>query len=57
MKGVTVDEATKTLTVQGGATWADVDAEAAKFGLCTPGGKHSPSSILNPQSGFLMAVL
>jgi FAD/FMN-containing dehydrogenase len=39
MRNVTVDEAAKTLTVQGGATWADVDTKAAKFGLCTVGGK------------------
>ncbi|KAH6721914.1 hypothetical protein BKA61DRAFT_538650 [Leptodontidium sp. MPI-SDFR-AT-0119] len=38
MRGVTVNEKTKTLTVEGGALWADVDKEAAKFGLAAVGG-------------------
>lgn len=38
MNKVTVDTAKKTLAVQGGCLWEDVDVEAAKFGLATVGG-------------------
>ncbi|PVH83817.1 FAD-binding domain-containing protein, partial [Cadophora sp. DSE1049] len=38
MRDVTVDEKTKIVTVEGGALWADVDQEAAKFGLAAVGG-------------------
>lgn len=38
MNKVTVDSANKTVTVQGGATWKDVDDGAAEHGLATVGG-------------------
>ncbi|KAH4073222.1 hypothetical protein HBH70_010350 [Parastagonospora nodorum] len=38
MRAVTVDPEAKTITVQGGALWSDVDAEAAKYDLATVGG-------------------
>ncbi|KAL2073592.1 hypothetical protein VTL71DRAFT_10918 [Oculimacula yallundae] len=38
MRAVTVDEKAKTLSVEGGALWGDVDKEAAKFGLAAVGG-------------------
>lgn len=38
MNSVVVDEEKKLLTVGGGCTWADVDEEAAKYGLATVGG-------------------
>jgi FAD/FMN-containing dehydrogenase len=38
MRAVTVDPEAKTITVQGGALWSDVDTEAAKYGLATVGG-------------------
>jgi FAD/FMN-containing dehydrogenase len=38
MRKVTVDAEKKTITAQGGAIWEDVDVEAAKYGLATPGG-------------------
>jgi FAD/FMN-containing dehydrogenase len=38
MRKVVVDPETKTITVQGGARWEDVDVEAGKFGLATVGG-------------------
>jgi len=38
MRKVTVDVEKKTITAQGGAIWEDVDVEAAKYGLATPGG-------------------
>jgi len=38
MRRVTIDAEKKTITAQGGALWEDVDVEAAKYGLATPGG-------------------
>jgi FAD/FMN-containing dehydrogenase len=38
MRKVVVDAETKTISVQGGCNWADVDVEAAKYGLATVGG-------------------
>jgi hypothetical protein len=38
MRRVTIDAEKKTITAQGGAIWEDVDVEAAKYGLATPGG-------------------
>ena len=38
MRGVWVDPAARTVTAQGGATWADVDRETQLFGLAAPGG-------------------
>jgi FAD/FMN-containing dehydrogenase len=38
MRAVTVDPSAQTIKVGGGALWADVDSEAAKYGLATVGG-------------------
>ena len=38
MRGVKVNVENKTVTVQGGAVWADVDAEAIKYQLACVGG-------------------
>jgi FAD/FMN-containing dehydrogenase len=38
MKSVVVDAEKKLVKVGGGATWADVDSEAAKYGLAAVGG-------------------
>ncbi len=38
MKGIRVDPARKTVWVQAGAVWADVDHETQAFGLATTGG-------------------
>ncbi|KAF9735608.1 hypothetical protein PMIN06_008927 [Paraphaeosphaeria minitans] len=38
MRGVAVDAAKKTIKVEGGALWVDVDVEAAKYGLAAVGG-------------------
>ncbi|KAI9855702.1 MAG: hypothetical protein M1813_009664 [Trichoglossum hirsutum] len=38
LRGVTVDPTAKTITVQGGAVWADVDTAAAEHGLAAVGG-------------------
>jgi hypothetical protein len=38
MNGVSVEAEAKTVTVQGGALWADVDAAAAKYDLAVVGG-------------------
>ncbi|MEV6263594.1 FAD-dependent oxidoreductase [Streptomyces sp. NPDC051784] len=38
MRGVTVDPVRSVAHVQGGATWDDIDAAAARYGLATTGG-------------------
>jgi FAD/FMN-containing dehydrogenase len=45
MRGVAVDPETRTARVQGGAIWADVDSETAKYGLVCPGGKVSSTGV------------
>ena len=45
MRGVWVDPAARTVTAQGGATWADVDRETQLFGLAAPGGVISSTGI------------
>jgi FAD/FMN-containing dehydrogenase len=39
MRKVAVDQEAKTITAEGGCVWEDVDVEAAKYGLATPGGR------------------
>ena len=48
MSGVQVDPATRTVRVQGGATWGDCDRETQLFGLATPGGVVSTTGIARP---------
>jgi FAD/FMN-containing dehydrogenase len=38
MRKITVDTEKKTLAVEGGCLWVDVDTEAAKYGLASVGG-------------------
>jgi FAD/FMN-containing dehydrogenase len=45
MRGVRVDPAARTVRVQGGATWGDVDRETQLFGLATPGGVVSTTGV------------
>jgi FAD/FMN-containing dehydrogenase len=45
MRGVRVDRAAMTATVQGGATWADVDHETQAHGLATTGGLVSSTGV------------
>lgn len=45
MRGVRVDPGAKTVRVQGGATWGDVDRETQLFGLATPGGVISSTGV------------
>ena len=45
MRAVRVDPAARRAWVQGGATWADVDCETTAFGLATPGGLISTTSV------------
>src|SRR5579859_4241724 len=45
MKGVRVDPANKTVRVEGGATWGDVDHATHPFGLATPSGFISTTGV------------
>jgi FAD/FMN-containing dehydrogenase len=45
MRGVWVDPVRRTVRVQGGATWGDVDREAQLFGLAVPGGIVSTTGV------------
>ena len=45
MRGVRVDPTARTVRVQGGATWGDVDRETQLFGLATPGGVVSTTGV------------
>jgi FAD/FMN-containing dehydrogenase len=45
MRGVQVDASGRTVHVQGGATWADVDRVTAPLGLATPGGVVSETGV------------
>lgn len=45
MTAVRVDPDEKTVRVEEGATWADVDRETEAFGLATPGGVVSETGV------------
>src|SRR6266498_719589 len=45
MRGISLDLARRTIRVQAGATWGDVDHEAQAFGLATTGGLISTTGI------------
>jgi FAD/FMN-containing dehydrogenase len=45
MRAVLMDASGRTVHVQGGATWADVDAVSAPLGLATPGGVVSETGV------------
>ena len=45
MRDVRIDHAGRTVHVQGGATWADVDQVTAPLGLATPGGVVSETGV------------
>jgi FAD/FMN-containing dehydrogenase len=45
MRAVRIDPSGRTAHVQGGATWADVDAVTAPLGLATPGGVVSETGV------------
>ena len=45
MRGVWVDEATRVVRVEGGATWGDTDRETQRVGLCVPGGVVSTTGV------------
>ncbi len=45
MRGVHVEPATRTVRVEGGATWADLDRETQLFGLAVPGGVVSTTGV------------
>ena len=45
MRAVRIDPSGRTVHVEGGATWADVDAVTAPLGLATPGGVVSETGV------------
>jgi FAD/FMN-containing dehydrogenase len=45
MRAVRIDDSVRTLHVQGGATWADVDRVTAPLGLATTGGVVSQTGV------------
>lgn len=45
MRAVQVDPSTRTVRVQGGATWGDCDRETQLFGLAVPGGVVSTTGV------------
>jgi len=45
MRAVRVEPGARRAWVQGGATWADVDAETTAYGLATPGGLISTTGV------------
>ncbi len=45
MKGVRIDPEKRIAKVQGGATWADVDGAAQRYGLSAPGGIVSSTGV------------
>jgi FAD/FMN-containing dehydrogenase len=45
MRGVHIDASGRTVHVEGGATWADVDRVTAPLGLATPGGVVSETGV------------
>jgi FAD/FMN-containing dehydrogenase len=45
MRGVRLDPSGRTVHVQGGATWADVDAVTAPLGIAAPGGVVSETGV------------
>lgn len=45
MRGVWVNPETRTVRVQGGATWGDVDRETQMYGLAVPGGVVSTTGV------------
>ena len=57
MRGVTVDAAAPTASVEGGATWGDVDAATQEHGLAVTGGRVSTTGVggltLGSGSGWL----
>jgi len=54
LKGIRVDQANRTVRVEGGCTWSDVDHATHVFGLATPGGLISTTGVggLTTGGGF-----
>lgn len=61
MKGIRVDPAARTVRVEGGCTWGDVDHATHPFGLATPSGFISTTGVggltLGGGTGYLSRTL
>jgi FAD/FMN-containing dehydrogenase len=57
MRGIWVDPQGRTVRVQGGAKWGDVDHETQAFGLATPGGVVSDTGIAGLTLGGGIGIL
>lgn len=57
MKGIAVDPARRTVRVQPGANWGDVDHETQVHGLVTPGGQVSTTGVAGFTLGGGMGFL
>lgn len=45
MRHISVDPVKRTALAEGGVTWGELDAEAQRYGLATPGGVYSKTGI------------
>ena len=50
MKGISVDQATKTVRAEGGVQWGEFDAATQAFGLGVTGGRHPDTGIAGPDA-------
>lgn len=57
MKGVHVDPVNRTVRVQAGVTWGELDRETQVFGLATPGGEVSTTGVSGLTLGGGLGVL
>src|ERR1700678_153215 len=60
MNGIQIDPDGRSVIVQGGAKWGDLDREAETYGFATPGGVISPTGVtgltLGGGIGWLMGT-
>ncbi|MDQ3740469.1 MAG: FAD-dependent oxidoreductase, partial [Actinomycetota bacterium] len=54
---ITVDPAARTVTVEAGATWAEVDAATQRHGLAVTGARLSGSPVALGGDGWLVRAM